>query len=259
MDINIINQFFTKDFLGAPFQIFSATHLIALGFVVLFNLCFAFSRDKNEAAKRRVRNLMATILILNEIGWHIWNYTAGQWNIQTMLPLHLCSALVWLNALMLITRSQGIYDFAYLLGIAGALQALLTPDLGIYGYPHYRFFQTFISHGLIVSAAIYMTVIEEFRPAWKSLLRVLVWGNIYMAVVFGINRLNGSNNLFIAYKPPTASLLDVLPPWPWYILWIEGIAIVSALLFYTPFAIKDWRANRELKNAGKSRLDEIIS
>jgi len=26
------------------------------------------------------------------------------------------------------------------MGIGGALQALLTPDLGLYGFPHFRFF-----------------------------------------------------------------------------------------------------------------------
>ncbi|NOY98460.1 MAG: TIGR02206 family membrane protein [Chloroflexi bacterium] len=255
----MIEQFLAKNYSGAPFQIFGGTHLAALVVVVLLNLYLLGYRKKGEPARRRIRLVMAAILVLNEIGWHIWNYTTGQWNIQTMLPLHLCSALVWLGALMLVTKSQFIYDFAYLLGIAGALQALLTPDLGIYGYPHYRFFQTFISHGLIVTSAIYMTVVEEFRPTWRSLLRVLVWGNIYMAAVFGINQLIGSNYLYIAHKPETASLLDVLPPWPWYILWIEAIGIVSTLLLYSPFAIKDWRDKRRMKRAGASRLDEILS
>ena len=129
----------------------------------------------------------------------------------------------------------------------GALQALLTPDLGLYGFPHFRFFQTYISHGLIISAAIYMTVVEGFRPTWKSLLRVALWINVYMAVVFGINLLIGSNYLFVAHKPPTASLLDLLPAWPWYILWMEAIGLVMCLILYLPFAIKDWRAKARAK------------
>jgi len=45
------------------------------------------------------------------------------------------------------------------------------------------------------------------------------------------------------HKPPTASLLDLLPPWPWYILWMEAIGlVVMCLILYLPFAVKDWRA-----------------
>ncbi|GAB4481644.1 MAG: hypothetical protein OHK0031_03670 [Anaerolineales bacterium] len=33
-----------------------------------------------------------------------------------------------------------IYELLYFMGIGGALQALLTPDVGIYGFPHYRYF-----------------------------------------------------------------------------------------------------------------------
>ena len=47
--------------------------------------------------------------------------------------------------------------------------------------------------------------------------------------------------LFIAHKPETASLMDILPAWPVYILWLEGIAIRLSLLLYLPFAIRDLR------------------
>jgi hypothetical integral membrane protein (TIGR02206 family) len=156
-----------------------------------------------------------------------------------MLPLHLCSALVWLCAYMLISKNRLIYEFAYLIGIAGALQAILTPDLGQYAFPHYRYFQVFISHGLIIISALYMTFVEGLRPTWQSVKRVAIYGNLYFLVVFGLNFLIGSNYLFIAHKPETASLLDVLPPWPYYILIIELLAAVFILLFYAPFAIKD--------------------
>ena len=72
-------------------------------------------------------------------------------------------------------------------GSRAAIQALATPDLGIYGFPHFRFFQTFLSHGLIVTSAIYMTVVEGFRPTWKSMLRVFVWMNVYAVIVYFVN------------------------------------------------------------------------
>ena len=158
-----------------------------------------------------------------------------------MLPLHLCSTLVWLGAIMLIMKNYQVYEFMYLMGIGGAIQALATPDLGIYGFPHFRFFQTFISHGLIVTSAIYMTIVEEFRPTWKSLLRVAIWMNIYAVIIFFINNAIGSNYLMVNGKPDTPSLLDLLPPWPVYILYMEAIGIITVLVLYLPFTLQDRR------------------
>jgi hypothetical integral membrane protein (TIGR02206 family) len=234
-----MEQFFAKDWGGAPFVMFGLPHLAALSIIVLLNIWLNRFKGAPEKTRRIIRWTMASVLWANEIGWHVWNYFTGQWTIQTMLPLHLCSVLVWVGALALVTKNYLIYEFMYFMGIAGAIQALLTPDVGIYGFPHYRFFQTYISHGLIITSAVYMTVVEGYRPTWKSFGRVVLWMNIYMAVVFVVNTAIGSNYLFIAHKPPTASLLDLLPPWPWYIIYIEVIGLVMCLLLYLPFIIKD--------------------
>jgi len=237
-----MGEFFAKDYSGAPFQLFGTPHLIALGVVLLVNLCLFYWRDRMpERVRRGFRYGVAALLIVDELAWHLWNLSIGQWTIQTMLPLHLCSVFVFLSAVMLVTKSYAIYEFAYFLGISGALQALLTPDAGMYGFPHFRFFQVIVSHGSIVTAAIYMTVVEGYRPTWRSLRRVALWGNLYMVGVGLLNALIGSNYLFIAHKPETASLLDLLPPWPWYILFIEGLAFFLFMFLYLPFALRDWR------------------
>jgi hypothetical integral membrane protein (TIGR02206 family) len=233
--------FFAKEYSGAEFVFLGPEHLIAMGIIFLFNILLLRLRKSDPSARRKAALTMAFVLWGNEIGWHLWNASVGQWNIQTMLPFHVCSILVWLGGWMLVKKDYVIYEYMYFLGIGGALQAIITPDLGIYGYPHYRFFQTFISHGLIVTAAIYMTTVEGFRPTWKSLLRVIVGGNIYMLIVTGINWLVGSNYLYTMHKPETASLFDIMPDWPWYLLVVQAIGLVTFLLLYLPFIIKDWR------------------
>lgn len=240
-----METFFGKDFPNGPFILFSTQHLIAMtGIILTGTLIILVGRRTNKKQRSIMRWSMAAILVINECLWHIWNLSIGEWSLQTMLPLHLCSVLVWLCAYMLVTKNQTIYEFAYLIGIAGALQAVLTPDLGQYAYPHFRYFQVFVSHGLIIISAIYMTLVEGLIPTWASVKRVAIYGNIYLVLVFGLNLLIGSNYLFVAHKPETASLLDMLPPWPIYILIIELLAAVFILLFYAPFAIKD-RMNKK--------------
>lgn len=250
-------DFFNADYQGPAFEMFGITHLVALAALVLLNLVLLRFRNASEATKTRVRWLLALTLVANEVAWHYWNYVYGRWNIQTMLPLHLCSLLVWTGAFMLVTKNYRVYEFMYFMGIAGAIQALATPGIGVYGFPHFFFFQYFLSHGLIVTSAIYMTAVEGFRPTLRSILRVFIWMNIYVVIVYFINRAIGSNYLMINYKPETPSLLDLLPDWPLYILYMELIGMLSVLLLYLPFAVKDLKSKYLINRDNRSRLESI--
>jgi hypothetical integral membrane protein (TIGR02206 family) len=245
-----LGELFAKDYTGGAFVTFGPAHLAFLAGVLVFNLVLIWlGRRQNAAERQRVRVFLAVWLVLNELAWHAWKLWIGQWTVQEMLPLHLCSVFVVVSAYMLVSRSRGAYEYAYFLGIAGALQALLTPDAGIYGLPHFRAFQTLTAHGLIITASVYMTLVEGYRPQFRSIGRVMLGANIYMAVIFFLNLWLGSNYLFIAHKPATASLLDLLPAWPWYIPFLELIGLAMCLLLYLPFAVRDWRARRRLQPA----------
>jgi hypothetical integral membrane protein (TIGR02206 family) len=234
-----MERYFAGNYPGPAFVLFGPAHLAALTALLLLNLLLLRFRGSSELTRRKVRWSLAITLWVAETAWHLWNLLTGQWTVQTMLPLNVCSALIWLTGFMLVFKNHTIYEFAYFLGIGGAIQYLATPDLGIYGFPHFRFFQTFVSHGLLVTCAIYMTVVEGFRPAWKSLVRVIVLANLYMLVIYFVNLALGSDYLMINGKPATSSILDLLPPWPYYILYMEVLGVVTFLLLYLPFAIRD--------------------
>ncbi|MGD8278163.1 MAG: TIGR02206 family membrane protein, partial [Gemmatimonadota bacterium] len=104
-----------------------------------------------------------------------------------------------------------------------------------------RFFQTLTSHGLVLTAALFMTLVEGMRPVRRSLIRVLLGMNAYVLFVALVNTLIGSNYLFIAHKPETASIVDFLGPWPWYILGMEVIGFANCLVLYAPFEWLDRR------------------
>jgi hypothetical integral membrane protein (TIGR02206 family) len=252
-----MTQFFASDYQGPAFESLGPAHIAALVVLIAINFFLIGFRHSTDGTKSVLRWMMALILLGNEIAWHYWNYAVGRWTIQSMLPLHLCSLLVWAGAFMLVTKSYRIYEFMYFMGIGGAIQVLATPDLGMYGFPHFRFFQTFISHGLIITSAIFMTVVIGLRPTWRSILRVAIWMNIYAVIVYFINIEIGSNYLMINYKPETPSLLNLLPPWPIYILYMEAIGLVTCLLLYLPFVIKDWRSKYMMNKDNASRLESI--
>lgn len=242
-----MGQYFALEYKGPPFALFGPPHLTAIAIITLF--CFSFLYFRKVWGKKErviVRWTLAILLVVNELSLHVWSAYWGIWNIQTMLPLHMCSVILWLTPYMLITKNYTIYEIVYFLGIGGAMQAVLTPaDAANYNFPHYRLLQTIIAHGLLISIAVYMTVVEDFRPTLQSFKRVFIWTNIYMIPVFFINLAIGSNYLFIAHKPEFPTLLDALSPWPWYIPQLELVGFAVLSLLYLPFFIKDWRAGSQ--------------
>lgn len=238
-------DYFALNYQGTPFELFGTAHLVALG--VVFSALLAlgvWGRRVDGRWRTAFRIGLAAILLVNEAGWHYWHLSHNVWTVQTMLPLHLCNLLVFGSAAMLLTRNKTLYEFAYFLGIGASSQALFTPGLGRFGFPHYLFFQAMTSHAAIVAAALYMTLVEGYRPTWRSLIRVAIWTNLYLVVIFVLNQFLGSNYLFIAHNPPEPTLIDLLGPWPWYILSMEAIGLLIFLLLYVPFWLRDLQSHQ---------------
>lgn len=242
-----MEQYFEYNYPGPAFELFGAGHLLSIA-IIASVVAFLIWGWKNPSAtsKRNARLIMLGVFLVIEISWHTWNVYNGTWTIQKHLPLHACSVSAWCSILVLITRSYRIYEIVFFIGLAGATQTVLTPDAGIYGLPHFRAIQTLAAHGMIIIVMTFMTVIEGYRPTWLSVWKALFAANIYMVFVTGVNMLIGSNYMYTLGKPASASILDMMGPWPWYLFWAEFLALGLFSIFYAPFAIADWRAKRQV-------------
>jgi hypothetical integral membrane protein (TIGR02206 family) len=243
-------QWIRADYHGTPFITFGTRHLWSLAVLVAFGWFMLRFRGADEATRRRGRLALAAMLVVNELSWHAWAYHYVGWTLATMLPLHLCSALVWLGAYALVTMDVVIYEYMYFMGIAGPLQAVLTPDAGQYGLPHFRAIQTLASHGMLIIAALYLTLVEGMRPTWHSVRRVIIGTLVYMAIVMVVDVAVGGDYMFMLRKPPTESILDVLGPWPWYLVPMIGLGVINVLLLYLPFWWADRRRTRAAATTG---------
>ena len=250
-------DYFAPEWHGPPFALFGPGHLLSLALIAALALALTRLRGASEAARRRARICLALTMAVGELSWHWWTLAfTGGWTLDRMLPLHMCTALAWVGVYTLLSLNPISYEFVYFLGIGGALQAVLTPDAGQYGLPHFRAVQTLVSHGLVIVCAIYLTVVEGLRPTWRSIPRVIVGTLVYMAFVTVVNVAVGSDYMFTLRKPPTASVLDRFGPWPWYLLPMIGMGILNCVLLYLPFVWLDRRRAADRFPTGDSLLPE---
>ncbi len=230
------------------FYAFSAEHLVMLllfsGTIALLYIGRHWLKEGNRS--RAGRYVLASILLLAELSLNWWYWQEQIFNVKDTLPLELCSISLYLCIIMLLLRQKFIFQIVYFIGIGGAIQALLTPVL-FYGFPHFRFFQFFIAHMVIILSVLYMVWVEGLRPTLKSVGLTMLALNLLLVIVLPLNWLLGGNYMFLAYKPETASLLDFLGPYPWYLLSLEAFALCFFLLLYLPFA-KRKKAQHEISN-----------
>ena len=236
------NDWLSLSYAGPPFQLFSPTHFVAIGLVLGCCLVLAAllaNASVHPQRRELLRHSIAVFSLLNLIGWQIWQWQVGIWTPAYALPLHVCTFSNLLCAIMLWSRSYRIFEIQYFWATAGVTQALLTPDIGRFGFPHFVFLIFFTSHGIILAAVAFMLVAERMRPTWSSLGRATVVTIGFLAAIGVVNWLTGGNYMFIAHKPEFSSLIDLLGPWPWYILSMIAVGIVAFVVVYAPFALHD--------------------
>ena len=222
------------------FRPFSVEHLMTMAIIlVLCILLFVFGKKLKEKGKRRLfRFSLAFLLLAANVLYHLWLIYEHAWSAKRDLPLHLSDLAAILAIVMLLTKNYRIFQFMYFAGLGSSIQAILTPDLDKFSFPHFQYIQFFVSHGGVVLACLFMVVAFNYRPTIRSMWVTILIVNIYAGCVFFLNKLLDSNYLYIMKKPGVSSILNYLGPWPWYLLSLELVMILSFYILYSPFWIK---------------------
>ena len=217
------------------FHSFGPQHLGAL---TVFALCMLatvwcirnFDERQNLLFSRRVSIfLMITVVVFSAIKIYF-----NRFNLLIDLPISLCNLFAILAPLLFWRPNQRRLEVIYFLVMAGTIQAMLTPDLYV-GFPSNEFFKYWIVHGGLVVLVIHNIFAFQIYPRLKGILITFGWVNVYSLALYGLNLLMGANYLYLMHKPGNASILDLLGPWPLYILVGELLAMVFFALFYLPF------------------------
>jgi hypothetical integral membrane protein (TIGR02206 family) len=213
-------------------KLFGPLHLtlliaIAVSAVALITLC-----RSGVLSARAVSFTVGSALAINEIIWWITRYSREGIHAGN-LPLQLCDVAVWAAVFACMTRAPALAEFTWFAGIAGAGMALLTPDLAA-PWPQWPAIYFFLAHGgVVISAAVLaFSGVIDFHPrsVWRPFGMLLA----YAAFVGCVDAVLHTNYMYLRSKPGSASLLDAVGPWPWYLIAGAGIGLALFGLLWLP-------------------------
>lgn len=232
-----MNNYFGHDYESFPFVLFSFSHWIMIVILVVTSVIIYYYQSFFRKHDQLVRIVLFSSLFFLEAMYHYWLYKDGYWDISFTLPLQLCSISLILCLVLLHFRTKVIFEIVYFIGIIGATMAIITPEL-FEGFPHFRYFQFFITHILIVLTCLYFVFVHKYYPTRKGLIISFLFLNICAAVAFFTNKAVDGNYMFLAHKPLNGSLLDYFGPYPYYIFTLEVVAFILFSALLVPFLNK---------------------
>lgn len=228
------------------FSAYGTSHLVVLAvFVIGAALLVWAGRRQTEHQTKLLSRALAVLLLAAFVVALAYKLVRPE--LATSVPLQLCDVAELVAAYALWSQRHWAFVLTYYWGLVLSSQALLTPDIGTPqegapDFPHHLFVTFFVLHVLVVWSAIYLTWGRRSRLRWRDWRFAIVVTLAWFAVTFTFNTIFGTNYGYLNGKPPTASVLDALGPWPLY-LFVE-VAIVIAV-----WALMTWPWTRTRQTA----------
>ena len=217
------------------FSAYGPSHWVVLAIFAIGAALLVWAGGRQSESQARVFGRVLALLIVAAFGVALV-YKLIRPHLDTSVPLQLCDVAELTAAYALWSQRHWAFVLGYYWGLVLSSQALITPDVGTPeegapDFPNHLFITFFTLHVLVVWAAIYLTWGRGMRPRWRDYRFAVIVTLAWAAFTFTFNAITGTNYGYLNRKPPTASLLDVLGPWPVYLLTeITIVLIVWALM-----------------------------
>ena len=207
---------------------------IGLAFMLCILLIWLSNNRLNQDQKEKLFKVLGAFVSLTIIVFHGYHISLGNYNMSKDLPLFLCSFLALIIPIFTQYRKYWMYEILIFWIIAGTSQGVITPDIAI-GFPSFDYFRYWIVHLGLLTIMFYATFVLKMKPQLKSVFKSFFALQIYMLILMAINYILDANYSYLNRKPESASILDYLGDWPYYLLVIEAFLIPLFLLIYLPF------------------------
>jgi hypothetical integral membrane protein (TIGR02206 family) len=191
----------------------------------------AASDRHHELIRRLVAGGMVAVTIL----YNAYYLSPSNFRVAESLPLQVCDLLGIIAALALSVRWRMARAILIMSTLPFVSQAVLTP-VGDQEALSLRTWLYWTFHGFIFACFLFDVIVARFRPQPSDLVKVLAFDICYVALISGLDVTFGWNYGYIGdTKPETATLIDVLGPWPFRIFSMLALAMLFQTICFLIF------------------------
>ena len=195
-----------------------------------------------------VRRAFAVVSLVVILGMQVYWLTPDVRDVRNSWPLQLSDLADYAAVFALWTRGTRSSAFTYYVGLTLTLMAVVTPALTA-PFPNPQWFGFWIRHIFVVWAAVYLVWGLGLRPTWRTyrttVAAVLVWA----VVAYTFNVVMDTNYGYLVETPSASTPLDLLGPWPWYVLATMALLMaVWAVVLTLPWELARTRATRSRRS-----------
>jgi hypothetical integral membrane protein (TIGR02206 family) len=226
------------------FHAFSGQHYLMIAITVLGAVVAGWWGRNHRGTRRElvVRRLFAAVSLLVVLAWQAYLLTPDNRSVQSSWPLGLSDVADYTAVFALWTLGRRSTAFSYYVGLTFTMMAVLFPVLTA-PFPNVRWFAFWVRHIDVVWIAVYLTWGLGIRPTWRLFRTTVIALVVWAVVTYTFNVTMDANYGFLVHKPATASPLDLLGPWPWYVIGAMAVVLtVWAVLLTLPWAASSRRA-----------------
>lgn len=219
------------------FQAFSGQHYLMMAITAVGALGAVWWGRSHRGTPHELvsRRAFAAVSLVVILSWQAYLLTPDVRSAGSSWPLGLSDIADYTAVFALWTRGRRSAAFTYYVGLTFTMMAVLFPVVTD-PFPHVRWFAFWIRHIDVVWAAVYLVWGLGMRPTWRLYRTTVVALFVWAAVTYTFNVAMDTNYGFLVDTPSTSSPLDLLGPWPWYVLGAMAMILAAwAVIFTLPW------------------------
>ncbi len=207
---------------------FSDHYFISILLTVILFVILFFNDDNHK-----IDRLLLFLISFALLSFNSYLILTNSFSLKTHLPLHLCYMTQLGIFLSIIFKSNTFYPWLLLNSLGGGITGLLNSDLDSSAL-FIELLYFYMSHFNILLFAIYLWK-QNYVIKKTDFFRSIFFNSTFFIFVIFLNFFLDSNYWFTKDKPNGINLTNILPEWPYYLIILIFIGIISYCITFKLF------------------------